>query len=194
MPALQDGHVDSDDDRSADGDGDGALDGDPVEDSKSAKFNAKSRRIAAQWWRGRPFHRLVLTRLVMEPLRELLSEKLTVAGDQWERHQVAQLIQSQREGQPGHRDYLVTLAAHNTIETKSLNKARLLMDDPVMWTEYPTDSMIESNNCLAFRMLSHVRCSIFQDLIVPHSRLDIQIFALLSDPDLIEPMKKVGIV
>lgn len=55
-----------------------------LEETTGPAFNSKCRRVASEWWASSPLVNLVIIRLVMEPLRALLSDLLTIAGEKWD--------------------------------------------------------------------------------------------------------------
>ena len=75
------------DDNATVADGGGA--GNPLHSvSGVAAFNAHSRRVAAALWATKPLVFLAIMRLVIEPLKQLLSEKLGVGGCEWDLQQM----------------------------------------------------------------------------------------------------------
>jgi len=165
--------------------------GDEGRQDKSAAFNAKSRRMASEWWSSEPFDRLLLMRVVMEPLRVLLTAKLDISGEAWETRQVSKLAEASLEGAPLRRDYVVQVAADNVVESECIGKAKALMRHPEFWSGFPGGSRTVKNRALAFRMLSKVRCQIHDLLVAPHRKFPILLFTLMSHPERFEELKAV---
>ena len=86
-PRLLDGpgpHDQDDDDEVAQG---GAPDGNSDGGNKNvdhAKVNDTNRKIASHWWNTGPLPMLVLIRLVVEPLRYLMTAKYDMSSEEWE--------------------------------------------------------------------------------------------------------------
>lgn len=168
--------------------GDGAV---GAESNKSAAFNDKSRRMAAAWWQSQPFPRMVLMRLIMEPVRVLLAAKLEVSGEAWEKLETSKLADRIARGCAPRRDYVVSLAASNSVENECLGKARALMQHSGLWVGLPLVAVSVKMRCLAFRMLSRVRTLIHELLVTPHGKFPIVLFRLLQQPDLFGELQGV---
>jgi hypothetical protein len=167
---------------------DGCANGEPTRDpfpeadANSPAANSKHRNAAKSWWASAPLANLMIIRLVMEPLRSLMETLLTVAGSSWEEGQLHQAASDLVRGRPVTRQYRVALAATGQVERACLQKASLLLAQPTMWCAIPASSVVVHKNCLAFRMLSRLMCSVYQLLAVPHKQMPTRLFAVLADP------------
>ena len=61
--------------------------GEREEGDNHAAVNARNRQIAFGWTSSQPLGKLVLSRLIMEPLRQLLSEQFRISGAEWAKQQ-----------------------------------------------------------------------------------------------------------
>lgn len=122
----------------------------------------------------------------MEPLRQLLSGKFAVAGEEWERQQRKNTLDAASKGQCGFhvRDYRLAVAARGTDEAQCLEKIRTLLDQLVMWAVLPPTDRTVSLRGLVFRMLSRAGCSVQELLVAPHAQFPIKLFRLLHEPGL----------
>jgi len=87
----------------------------PEKDEKDshAAVNAKNRQMAFAWTSSKPLGKLVLSRLVMEPLRQLLSEQFRVSGAEWAKQQECLVAKAFEDGSdPARaRQYRLAIAA-----------------------------------------------------------------------------------
>lgn len=160
----------------AEGDGPGSMD----PSLSRAAFNDASRRVAEAWWRQDPTLNLVITRLVMEPARELMSQYLKMAGSDWDAKQMRAILKAQEAGRPIAREFRVTIAASNILEAKCLDKVRLLIQCGPLWTCLPPSGLTVGTRCLVFRMLHRLACAVHELLIAPHRRFPTKLFLLLG--------------
>ena len=151
--------------------------------SGGAAFNAQSRRIAYKFWQSKPMGNLIIARLVLEPLRQLMDEKIKVAGEEWERDQWRDLCKALRDGRRPERKYRVTEAANNEGEDRCVRQCLMLLRNRDMWEVMPADSRNVKNRCLVFRMTSRVVGLIKLKLIEPHKLPSTRIFRLLTHPE-----------
>ena len=107
---------------------------------------------------------------------------LTVAGSLWEEGQLHQAASDLLHGRPVTRQYRVALAATGQVERACLKKASLLLIQPKMWSCIPASAVVAHKNCLAFRVVSRLMCSVYQMLAVPRKKMPTRLFAVLADP------------
>ena len=129
-----------------------------------AEDNAVFRAKGRAWVSLKPGDLMKITRLVMEPLRVLLDDKLFVGGKRWEDLERAKACLS--EVWPG-RDFPVTVAAKNELENKFFKKLGYLMD-PELWLFI--DDVTESNQTLIFKLMSRSGCMV-EDLLRRRHRM-----------------------
>ena len=115
LPAL----LDSDPTASADDDKKG-----PEKDEweSQAEVNATNRQIAFSWTSSQPLGKLVLSRLIMEPLRQLLSEQFRVSGAEWAKQQECLVAKALEAGLDATRarKYRIAVAASGEDEATTL--------------------------------------------------------------------------
>ena len=99
-----------------------------------AELNAAHRRNALKWVAAKPLGTLILMRLVMEPLRILLQHQLSIAGEEWERKQRANLLAAVGPGggPAVDRDYPICVAALGDLEREFFVHILALLQLPRM--------------------------------------------------------------
>ena len=145
-----------------------------------AEDNAAYRAKGRAWVSSQPGDLLKITRLVMEPLRILLDDKLFVGGKRWEALERAKACLS--EDWPG-RDFPVTVASKNALEDKFFRKLGVLMD-PELWLFI--DNATESNQALIFKLMSRSGCMVEELLRGPHRLAPFKTFQAMWDADAAE--------
>lgn len=160
--------------------------------AKGPQVNAANRRGAAMWLESKPFGKLVLQRLLMEPLRHLLAEQFRVAGTDWEKQQQCDAASSLSSGSSSFgRQFRPSLAAQGLAERGCKDRVRLLLDKEELWDALPTSCFTVSFRSLSFRSISRLACSVHQLLECYHMRFPIRLFALLHDPSLAKELSEV---
>ena len=162
-------------------------------ETNHAALNAANRRIAANWLLTRPFDRLVLQRLVMEPLRALHRKQFSVASDDWEMAQRAKALRAAKLGKTGFgvRDYRLCLAAKGDDERHFVESLNLLLGPSPLWSLVPINSYTVAFSSLAFRLLSRAGCVIHDLLTHRHQKFPFKMFRLLGEPHLAEEFSQV---
>lgn len=156
-------------------------------------MNANRRRDAFRWLAGKPFGHLVLQRVLMEPLRQLLSDQLRVASADWEKGEqckVAQSLESGTSGEQMSRRYRLSIAASCDNEQHVMKQMKLLWKEPALWIAIPPECYIVDFRGLAFRCLSKLACSTYQLLQTPHKQFPVRLFLLLEQPELADEMAR----
>jgi hypothetical protein len=192
LHALDDvvGPADARDDLAADFNA-AAQDGAEFDLNAKRALNAKHRRLASEWWETKPLAALVTSRLVMEPLRQLMKDHLEMCGCAWEQKQAGKAADRSNSGESPKRDLRIVVAATLELENKSFRLLDMLMTDKGLWVGLPTSALTVRQRCLAFRMLSRVGCSVEELLRAPHRRMPIALFRLLASPtqDVVDELK-----
>lgn len=150
-----------------------------------AEINASHRRIALTWVQSDPLAKIMLQRLVLEPLRQVLVAQFATAGDDFEQKQRSKLAQAMQDGAPvtfGSRKYRLTIAAEGGVETKCFAQIHTLFAEAAMWEIFPRTAYTVRFRSLAFRMLSRAGCVVKQLLEFPHQSFPYRLFLLLSNP------------
>lgn len=163
------------------------MPGDPqstADPSAWAAVNAAHRREATQWVLSAPLPRLMLQRLVMEPLRRLLASQFEVAGESWDLEQLAKTAVAAARGEQtwDSREYRVCIAASCRDEQQFFDRLRLLQESDSLWDILPLGAYTEKFASLAFKMISKAGCCVAELLRKPHTQLPFRLFGLLSNP------------
>lgn len=160
---------------------------DPGAELDWAAANAAFRRDAAEWLQSKPFGKIVLQRLLMEPLRRLLSSQFKVASAQWDKEQqciVAQALERGEVAQHSSRQYRLAIAASGHNEEAVRRHVQDLWLSGEKWALLPLESHHVGFRSLAFRSCSRLLCAVHQLLVVPHRKFPVRLFALLEDASL----------
>jgi hypothetical protein len=147
-----------------------------------AQRNSRNRVVAGQFWDSKPLYRLVVIRECLECLRVLMSNKVMVSGGAWELEQSRRMAAATLAGKPVTRDYRVTLCANNVHEDECLEKVQLLQTHGELWSCVGPAGLTMKNQCLAFRMLNHMKSGVTQMFVAVNEACPVVVFRLLTDP------------
>ena len=86
------------------------------ESKKTPQANSKHRQLASRWWQTKPLGNLITMRLIMEPLRLLMSRHLELCGEEWDLKQRLSATGQAREGVPMRRKHRAVVAASLELE------------------------------------------------------------------------------
>lgn len=155
-----------------------------------ARVNAARRRDGAKWVSADPFGHMVLQRLLMEPLRQLMTAQFEVASAEWEKEQQCKAAAAMQKGEVDFRsrDYRLVIAATGRDDMKFKEQLGLLWKSPVLWQLIPERCYNISFRGLSFRCLSRLACTHKQLMALPHESFPIRLFKLLESPDLAPSM------
>jgi hypothetical protein len=137
------------------------------------------------WVGSQPLGQLIITRLILEPLRELMETKLYVASLPWELRQnaaaAAQQMNPDGSSWPN-RKYALGEASKNAAEDTCIAKLGALLD-PSLWVCMPNDSLTEACQATCFMVMSCVGCLVEELLRQRHRLAPWITLAILWDID-----------
>lgn len=170
----------------AEHDRDGGGAGEGADPSDFARINAAHKRHAAEWLRGLPLGRLILQRMLMEPLRELLGAQFKVAGAEWEQEQACKAAAAIAMGDlsTSSRQYRLVLAAQGVAERRCQQQVAEIWRSEVLWSCVPLCDCTISFRALAFKCISRLACVVHELLEVPHRAFPTRMFLLMVQPEL----------
>ena len=150
----------------------------------TAAQHAHDRRIGLQFVLNKPYTNLVAMRLVVEPLRTLLSKHFSISGEDFEVHQRSRVAQALGGGHPGVvRDFMVTIAAHNTFEEEYRNDLERLFKNQAQWGLVADKDCNAFMRSLVFKLLSRQGSLIWQLVGFTHTTFPLRMFRLLHQPE-----------
>lgn len=149
-----------------------------------ARQNATDRRIALGFLRLKPLGHLILLRMLMEPLRQLLSAQFEQASDKWEAKQRAQAAKALNEGKAASRKYRVVELAEGTLGQTFYEQLQLLFEAPVLWAAMPPSTHIVSMRAMAFKCAGRMGAAFHKLLAAKHRHMPYQLFRILVNPSL----------
>ena len=111
-------------------------------------------------------------RLLVEPLRELLTGKLEVADQAFEAKQRELELKAMASADVSNsgRSYRIRIAAMNIQERRALAKIHLLYQSEDMWSLMPDSALTEADTAITFKLLSAEGCYLEELLLNPHRR------------------------
>jgi hypothetical protein len=137
----------------------------------AAAANKRFRTKGLAFVHSNPGANLIMTRLIMEPFRELLDQKLYIGSKRYELHQQAQSAAEQLSGSPAvpwpYRDFALGEAAKNTAENRFFTKLGALLD-PSMWISIPSSHITEAQQAACFDGMSRAGCMVEEFLRSKH--------------------------
>lgn len=155
------------------------------DDQHWAAANTARRRAAMEWVCSGPMATLFLQRLVVEPLRRLLTSQFAVAGEAWDDEQLFRVVDSAAAGRHDWsvREFRLTIAACGDEEQAFFDQLRLLRGEVALWSTMPVEAFTVKFRALAFKMISRSGCCVAELLQHPHRQMPYQLFALLRHPE-----------
>eukprot|EP00971_Amphidinium_carterae_P335543 6471461-Amphidinium_carterae.2 len=155
-----------------------------AERHRTPEQHAQDRVKAAAWLATKPFSTLVLLRVSMVPLTNLLHGQLDMSSEDWERQQQAtQAMEVAQGNESFKRQFMVTMAAQNKLESKYMEALQMLFLDPSPWRLVEERKHTVNFRGLGFRVLAMQGSLVHVDLVVPHQLPPFTLFAVLHDPD-----------
>lgn len=156
------------------------------DDAAWARVNASRRREAAMWLASSPFGHLVLQRILLEPLRVLLTAQFCEAGAEWQQEQQCRAAAAAMAGDDSIacRQYRLGIAGSGQHEDKFRSQLKAMWAGGGLWRLVPERCFNVSFRSLAFRACSRLGCAHRQLMCVPHERFPTRMFALLQQPEL----------
>ena len=148
--------------------------------SSWAAQNAASRRVAGAWWSSEPAHKILVMRIVMEPLREMLASRLHLGGRAWVGHQAESAAAVAKRGAPPKRTWPAQVCASNELEERCLQLTRLLLEDGHQWELIPRVHWTRRTRCLITRMLIRLACRVEKDHMRPHRNFPYCLFPIVG--------------
>jgi hypothetical protein len=174
---------------------DGAGFGANAKDDKPESYaerNAKSNRLASEFWIARPLPSLCLTRLCMEPVRVLMAAKYAMFSEEWlaiENRKLAGAMQG--NGEPLVRDFRATVIARCDHEEDCLKRVEALLGESELWAIMPREGVTVSMRCLGFRALNRIKCCVAELLVAPQKKMPMPLFLLLVDPHVVAKLRSI---
>lgn len=165
----------------------------PPDEQAWAAVNATHRRIATEWVVTKPLPKLMLQRLVMEPLRQLMSSQFWAAGDDFDLQQLHRVLSAAAQGdhQWNVREYRVCIAALGIEEMRFFDQVRMLYHSELMASILPQEACTTKFRALAFKMISRMACGVAELIRHPHKQMPFQLFKLLVNPDEAEHLLQI---
>ena len=176
---LLDGDPGRGDDQHREADGQ-APSAEQEESQKGAAANAKHRRVASAWWRSQPLPYLFAMRIIMEPLRQMMSTHLDLGGDEWAHRQCRQAAAGDASENPHHRRFRACIAASLEVEKACLEQVGVLLSSARPWSLLPSSAHTVLHRCLVFRMLSRIGCCVEELLMKEHRGMPTRLFQLID--------------
>ena len=104
--------------------------------------------------------RVMRGRILMEGLREGMSDRLVVGSRPWERKQQAEVAKAIKSGNLTYkRQYPMTVAATMAHEEQLVKRLRYIGENETMWQQVPNASRTVAFRCTSFRMSSRCGCA-----------------------------------
>ena len=143
--------------------------------------NDQHRREAGLWLSSKPLTTALITRQVMEPLRQLMQSQLELGGISWVKKQHASAVQAMKNGFHGEgRSYPIAEAASQKLEKHCSDSVFMLLREQRLWQDLiPIKDQTVATRGLAFRMLSCILGLLASTLAHQHQLYPIRLFKLL---------------
>eukprot|EP00971_Amphidinium_carterae_P352749 6492721-Amphidinium_carterae.6 len=160
---------------------------------KSAEQHSGDIKAALEWMSEDPLAILLATRILMEPLRELLHHQFEAVSSSWEvkqRVMVAEHLMNFANEQSSTpvRQWMSTLAANCVHESTFLESLRKAVD-PEKWWMLPESSYNAGFNNMAFKIMSRQGCCIEHYLGSVHKRFPWAFFKVIHNIGFLECVK-----
>ena len=157
----------------------------PKDDNSWQEEQTQNRRAGLGFVSKSPLTTTIVLRLVVEPLRQLLTAKFKVADPSWEIEQrCLDIPRETPNANNSQRSFRAAVSATNIHEFEALGKLKMLFTESAMWELIPHSDVTEDNVADTFKMLSALGSLIHELLVSVHDRYPFRPFLALIDPDL----------
>ena len=160
-----------------------------------AAVNAKYRKLGVQFWTSGQgcLGKLMLQRMLLEPLRAYLAAQFDAAGAPYERRENAKLADALQRGELGAqaRRYPICEAASGRTDCAFHAQVQALFQGAQLWSVVPPRSRTVSFRALAFRGASRQACAFHEVLGRAHCGFPHQTFRLVSEQEAAQALDKV---
>eukprot|EP00971_Amphidinium_carterae_P348159 6490355-Amphidinium_carterae.2 len=154
-----------------------------MEQHRSAEDHSKDRKKAMKFWSGRPFGKMVILRISLQPILGLLHDQFRTCSEDFELQESAKLAEALLQGQDivgiG-REYMLTLAANGTLEKRFLDMLMVCFTELSPYNILPQSDLNVSMNALAMKLLCRLGAMVEDQLASIHRTCPFSIFRMLS--------------
>ena len=159
-----------------------------------AKVNEKHRAEGVRFCNSNPLGRMLIIRILMEPMRRYMAAQFDMASDDWDVKESAKLARALAAGQSGvgARRYRLSEIAVGAADAIFFEQLRIVFDEGVLWAGLPPQCRIVSYRALVFKSASRAGCTFQRLLGHVHKGFPCQLFRLLYDPSLGSEFEKVS--
>ena len=145
--------------------------------------NAKDRALAQKWLASQPAARLTLMLAALTPLEKMFHHAFQASGQEFEEKQRALAARGLIGGAQKNSTSRVQLASEGVLESSFARDLEALYVDAQVWSLLPDDSLTESFQGMAFRVLSRLGAAVHQLLTHEHSLYPTKLWRLLDHPE-----------
>ena len=151
-----------------------------------AAENTKNRGSALKFLAANPLGWLVVIRLLMEPLRQLLSMQFVRAGEEKAMASAAEAARRCLAGGVPNESFRVAEVASGVDDHKFLASIVVLNNSKELWSVLPPSFQTFAMRGLIWRATSRMACSFVKIMVKAHDSFPIKLFRLLKEPHLHE--------
>ena len=171
--------------------GGGAANDDEENEEKAtfAEQNSKDRSAAWKFMCNQPLGWMVLTRLLMEPLRHHLARQFLIASDAWDRKQQAIAARAAMSGIPVARAFRVTEVASGRMQAAFFKRVYSLLRAPELWEAMPPAFHTVEMRAIAFAACSRMGCAFHRSQTRTALGWPMKLFRLIHEPGLAAELK-----
>ena len=155
-------------------------------------MNAKDRKAGLAFCKSRPLGKLILMRIVLEPLRNYLSEQFRLASADFDKKEEAKLAAAKLRGSPApNRRYRVTEIADGSIDERFCEALRFSFQAAELWAIVPPAEQTVGMRALTFKMLARSGATFEQLLASEHRKAPWRTFLLAhGEPSLVAEFQR----
>ena len=147
-------------------------------------LHSRDRKLASQWLDTNPLSRVGLIRVTMMPLCEYVSQQLDLGSAGWEKRQVLSAAASEGDTSLLDREYPITVASSESLDTAYSLAIKDLMHNPTLWKTLPRSCWDATFVSLAFRVIARQAAAVFQLVTLGHQNYPVALFQLIKKPHL----------
>ena len=134
--------------------------------------------------RGPPLGKLVLIRVIMEPLRQYLAKQFERASDKMDHAEKCKQAKAHHTGSPLVRRLRIVEVAEGNDDQDFARQLNILSSTDAFWTLMPPSFHTVGRRALAFQCVARIGCAHHRLLASRHQRFPFRTFLLLSHPEM----------
>ena len=147
-----------------------------------ASENAAHRKHGLRFIMSSPLAWLVTARMLMEPMRQYMTEQFMLASERWDIQERAKAARLGLAGETPKRSYRLSELAAGASDDRFFQRVGLLLWSEGLWSTMPPAFHTFEKRAVVFQLVSRMGCAFNRLLAARHRSFPVKLFLLLADP------------